>query len=88
MVQFINERQAKGMLIYSNYIHARYFDDPVHRANVLRPALMLFVRRFGNSVVADEVRTSAPGLLQVIASGPHGAHAAAELPLRRARSKS
>lgn len=62
----VSEAQARGKLAYVNYVCARLFDDPAHRANVLRPQLALFVRRFGPGVVPEEVRASAPGMLSEV----------------------
>jgi hypothetical protein len=59
----LDKEQARGVAIFVNYVCARLFEREEHRANILRGLLKLFVERFGEDVVADEVRSSAPSLL-------------------------
>ena len=62
MVAVIDEEQARGLLLYANYIAARLFDHVEHRENILRTPAALLVGRFGDGVIPDEVRAVAPGL--------------------------
>ena len=63
MAAAISEEQARGLLVYANYIAARLFDQVEHRENILRTPAALLVERFGDGVIPDEVRATAPGLL-------------------------
>ncbi len=62
MAAMISEEQARGLLVYANYIGARLFDHVEHRENILRAPAAILVERFGEGVIPDEVRAVAPGL--------------------------
>ena len=62
LLERLDKEQARGIAIYVNYVCARLFEREEHRANILRGPLKLFVDRFGEDVVADEVRGSVPSL--------------------------
>ena len=63
MAAAISEEQARGLLAYANYIGARLFDHVEHRENLLRTPATILVEHFGDGVIPDEVRATAPGLL-------------------------
>ncbi len=56
----INFNLAQALLKYANYISARLFVYPEHRANILRPAVTLFKEKFGEDVIPAEVTASVP----------------------------
>lgn len=66
LISNIDETPARAMLVWSNYICARLFRLAEHRENILRAPLTLFVKRFGMSVVADDVRASVPKLVSAL----------------------
>ena len=59
----LSERKAAGLLRWQNYVSARLFRTPAHRANAIRTLLTLVVRRFGKAAVPAEVAATHPGLL-------------------------
>ncbi|MFN4129690.1 MAG: winged helix-turn-helix domain-containing protein [Paracoccaceae bacterium] len=44
--------QARGMLIFADYLCGRHFANPEHRANTLRAPLTLLARKFGSDIVS------------------------------------
>jgi len=51
---------ATAMLRNANYLSARLYNDPKHRENALLSPVNLFMRRFGPSVVPDDVAIHLP----------------------------
>lgn len=62
-VMMLSREKAAALLKMNNYVSARLFEDPGHRANAILTPLTLVVRRFGKAAVPDEVATTHPGLL-------------------------
>ncbi len=63
VTMLLPRKKAAAFLLYQNYISARLFRRPEHRANSILSPLTLFVRRFGKASVPDEIAVSYPGLL-------------------------
>ncbi len=59
----LSRRRAAALLQWTNYVSARLFHDPAHRANDILALLTLIVRRFGKAAVPDEIKAAHPGLL-------------------------
>lgn len=59
----LSERKAAGLLSWQNYVSARLFRSPDHRANAILTLLTLVVRRFGAAAIPAEVDATHPGLL-------------------------
>ncbi len=62
MTLLLKRDQATAMLQYGYYISARLYENPKHRENSLLTPVNLIVRRFGHSVVPDEVAACLPNL--------------------------
>lgn len=70
----LDQDGARAMLIFYDYLCARLFRLVDHRENILRGILMLFMHRFGQGVIPDDLRVSVPLLVDSLASGvPNGA---------------
>lgn len=63
VVRMLSREKAAALLKMSNYVSARLFSNPEHRANAILTPLTLIVRRFGKAAVPDEVVATHPGLL-------------------------
>jgi hypothetical protein len=63
VVMMLSRDRAAALLMMNNYVSARLFSDPKHRANSILTPLTLVVRRFGKAAVPDEVAAAYPGLL-------------------------
>jgi hypothetical protein len=63
VVMMLSREKAAAILKMNNYVSARLFNDPEHRANAILTPLTLVVRRFGSPAVPDEVAAAHPGLL-------------------------
>lgn len=63
VVMMLSREKAAALLRMNNYVSARLFKDPGHRANVILTPLTLVARRFGKAAVPDEVAATHPGLL-------------------------
>ena len=63
VVRLLAREKAAALLKMNNYVSARLFSDPEHRANSILTPLTLVVRRFGTAAVPDEVAATHPGLL-------------------------
>lgn len=59
----LSKRRARALLTHSYYVSARLFEKQTHRERVLQTPLALFQKRFGRSVVADEVARLVPALM-------------------------
>lgn len=59
----LSRGRAAALLKMNNYVSARLFRDPEHRANAILTPLTLVIRRFGKSAVPAEVAATHPGLL-------------------------
>ncbi|HEV7278071.1 MAG TPA: helix-turn-helix domain-containing protein [Devosiaceae bacterium] len=59
----VDERRARAMLLWVDYICGRLFQSAEHRLNVVGPSTRLFARRFGQGVVPEEVIRAIPALL-------------------------
>src|SRR5690606_36513650 len=62
-LQSVSEARARAILKFQHYVSARLFKYEDHRENVLRTPVKLFTRRFGPSIVPEEVAAAAPALL-------------------------
>ena len=58
VLEELDAPRAQAKLVYTNYVCARLFEAPEHRRAILAPSLDLFVRRFGQAIVPEEVRAS------------------------------
>ena len=58
VLEELDAPRAQAKLVYTNYVCARLFEAPEHRRAILAPSLDLFVRRFGQGVVPEEVGAS------------------------------
>ena len=63
VVMMLSREKAAALLRMNNYVSARLFRDPEHRANLILTPLTLVVRRFGKAAVPEEVAATHPGLL-------------------------
>lgn len=63
VVMMLSREKAAALLKMNNYVSARLFRDPQHRANAILTPLTLVVRRFGKVAVPEEVAAMHPGLL-------------------------
>jgi hypothetical protein len=63
VVMMLSRRKAAALLQMNNYVSARLFREPEHRANAILTPLTLVVRRFGRAAVPDEIAATHPGLL-------------------------
>lgn len=63
VVMMLSREKAAALLKMNNYVSARLFQDPRHRANSILTPLTLVVRRFGKVAVPEEVAATHPGLL-------------------------
>ena len=63
VVMMLSREKAAALLRMNNYVSARLFRDPEHRANLILTPLTLVVRRFGRAAVPEEVAATHPGLL-------------------------
>lgn len=63
VLQSASEARARAILRFHHYVSARLFQHEDHRENVLRTPVALFTRRFGPSIVPEEVAAAAPALL-------------------------
>jgi hypothetical protein len=63
VVQSITESQARGILLKNWYVNARLFQHEDQRENAIRTSVALLTRRFGKSIVPDEVAALAPRLM-------------------------
>jgi hypothetical protein len=66
--QFDAER-AQRTVTYLYYVSARLYRRQEHRENIMRGLITQMVRRFGTSVVAEEVRRAVPGLMEPAPDG-------------------
>jgi hypothetical protein len=63
VMMMLSREKAAALLRMNNYVSARLFHDPGHRANAILTPLALVVRRFGKAAVPEEIATAHPGLL-------------------------
>jgi hypothetical protein len=63
VVMMLSREKAAALLKMNNYVSARLFRDPGHRANAILTPLTLVVRRFGKATVPEEIAATHPGLL-------------------------
>ena len=63
VVMMLSREKAAALLRMNNYVSARLFHDPLHRANAILTPLTLVVRRFGPAAVPAEIAATHPGLL-------------------------
>ena len=63
VMMMLSRDKAAAMLRMNNYVSARLFKDPEHRANVILTPLTLVVRRFSKAAVPEEIAAAHPGLL-------------------------
>ena len=63
VMMMLSRDKAAGLLRMNNYVSARLFKDPAHRANAILTPLVLVVRRFGKAAVPQEIASTHPGLL-------------------------
>jgi hypothetical protein len=66
VTMLLSRERAAAFLKHTNYVSARLFRNPSHRANAIRTPLTLAVRRFGRGVVAAEITAAHTGLLGLI----------------------
>lgn len=66
LLENVGEAQARGMLVWTNYICARLFRFVEHRENLLRGPLTLFVGHLGPGVIPDDLRSSVPALVAAL----------------------
>jgi hypothetical protein len=66
--QFDAER-AQRTVTYLYYVSARLYRRQEHRENIMRGLITQMVRRFGTSVIAEEVRRAVPGLMEPAPGG-------------------
>lgn len=59
----LSKKRARAVLMHSYYVSARLFERQDHRERVLRTPLALFQKRFGNTVVPEEVAQLVPALM-------------------------
>ena len=59
----LSKKRARGLLMHSYYVSARLFEQQDHRERLLQTPLALFQKRFGPSVVPDEVVRLVPALM-------------------------
>lgn len=62
--ELLSFEQAESTVMYLYYVFARLYRRQEHRENFLRGIVAQMVRRFGPSVVAEEVWRAVPGLAQ------------------------
>jgi hypothetical protein len=62
----LDPMHARAMLVGVNYICARLFRFPIHRENILRGALTLFLQKFGRAVIPEDLNASVPALLAAL----------------------
>lgn len=67
MLRSASEARARAILMFAYYVNSRLFAYEDHRENALRTPIMLLSRRFGRSIVPEEVAAAAPGLLASLA---------------------
>lgn len=67
MLQSASETRARAILMFSYYVSARLFAYEDHRENVLRTPIALLSRRFGRSIIPEEVAAAVPGLRSSLA---------------------
>lgn len=58
-MQNMTVAQARGMLVFADYLCGRHFDDPAHRRNTLRAPLALLGGHFGPALLGT-IDVSAP----------------------------
>lgn len=58
-MQNMTVAQARGMLVFADYLCGRLFGDPAHRSNTLRAPLSLLGGHFGPALL-DTINASAP----------------------------
>jgi len=63
VVMMLSRDKAAAILRMNNYVSARLFRHPEHRANAILTPLTLVVRRFGKAAVPEEIAATHPGLL-------------------------
>jgi hypothetical protein len=63
VVMLLSREKAAALLKMNNYVSARLFRIPKHRANSILTPLTLVVRRFGKAAVPEEVAAMHPGVL-------------------------
>jgi DNA-binding winged helix-turn-helix (wHTH) protein len=63
VVGSVSEAQARGILLNNYYACARLYRHDDQRENALRTSIALLTRRFGKSIVPDEVAASVPRLM-------------------------
>ena len=67
VMMMLSREKAAALLRMNNYVSARLFQDPEHRANAILTPLALVVRRFGKVAVPEEIAATHPGLLDRLA---------------------
>lgn len=67
VMMMLSRERAAALLKMNNYVSARLFRAPEHRANSILTPLALVVRRFGKAAVPEEVVATHPGLLDRLA---------------------
>ena len=60
----LTRAKATAILKHLYYVSARLYEQAEHRENSMRTPTNLFVRRFGRSIVPEEIKESVPGLLR------------------------
>ncbi len=63
VVQSVTEAQARGILLHGCYVNARLFQHEDQRENAIRTSVVMLTRRFGKSIVPDEVAALVPRLM-------------------------
>ncbi|MCV2865145.1 helix-turn-helix domain-containing protein [Defluviimonas sp. WL0075] len=62
----LTRARARGLLMYTYYLSARQFSNPVHRDRLMHSLLKLLIRRFGAGIVPDEVARACPDLMALL----------------------
>ena len=59
----LSKKRARAILMHTYYISARLFEQQAHRERAIHTPLALFQKRFGRTVVPDEVARLVPKLM-------------------------
>lgn len=62
LVLLLPKRRARAILRKFHYLSARLFIEQEHRENFMPTPVTLFTRRFGESFVDPDIRSTIPGL--------------------------
>lgn len=58
----LSRSRAQGLLTHLWYVSTRLFENETHRENSIRLPIKLFTKRFGPSIVPEDIRQSVPRL--------------------------